>query len=163
MSIWSEPSDRDIKDREELPEDIAVPLLEASQGESRESIQDLYAALLANAMDSRFAGDVRPEFIEIVKQLQPIDAVVLEFARGRYIEPSRRIFNNKDAFEALKNYRSTAIEVSLENMQRLKCIRSHSQGLLLSTFGFEFMSACDRHVGSYLPHFAVASADSPRC
>ncbi|WP_456739226.1 Abi-alpha family protein [Bradyrhizobium sp. USDA 4471] len=97
MSIWSEPSDRDIKDREELPEDIAVPLLEASQGESRESIQDLYAALLANAMDSRFAGDVRPEFIEIVKQLQPIDAVVLEFARGRYIEPSRRIFNNKDA------------------------------------------------------------------
>jgi hypothetical protein len=48
----------------------------SAQNEPRESIQDLYAALLANAMDERFSEDVRPEFIDIVRELQPIDESV---------------------------------------------------------------------------------------
>ncbi len=140
--------DRDVKDQQELPEDIAIPLLEAAQSEPRESIQDLYAALLANAMDKRFSEDVRPEFIETVKELQPIDAVVLKFARDRYNEPSQRVFGSNHVYDALKKYRPTAIEVSLETLQRLKCINAQSQGLVLSPFGVELMAACDPHVGS---------------
>ena len=45
---------RDIKQEQPIPEQIAIPLLEATQGESREELQDIYAALLANAMDPTF-------------------------------------------------------------------------------------------------------------
>jgi hypothetical protein len=45
--------DRDVKEQGELPEDIAIPLLEAAQSEPREEMQELWARLLANAMDPR--------------------------------------------------------------------------------------------------------------
>ncbi|MEH2491608.1 Abi-alpha family protein [Bradyrhizobium sp. AZCC 2230] len=58
--------DRDVKEKTELPESLAIPLLEAAQGESREELQALWARLLANAMDPSRAEDVRPEFVETV-------------------------------------------------------------------------------------------------
>jgi hypothetical protein len=64
--------DRDVKEQQELPEDIAIPLLEAAQGESREELQELWARLLANAMDPERAQDVLPDFITTVSRLQPI-------------------------------------------------------------------------------------------
>jgi hypothetical protein len=73
---------RDLKARKAIPEQIAIPLFEEAQRETRDEIQDLYAALLANAMDERFSDDVRPEFIQIVKNLQPTDALVLRVASG---------------------------------------------------------------------------------
>lgn len=67
--------DRDAKDAQPLPEQIAAPLLEHAQGEPRSEIQDLYAALLANAMDPSFKNDVRPEFVSTVRQLHPLDVL----------------------------------------------------------------------------------------
>jgi hypothetical protein len=64
-------------------------------------------------MDERLSEDVRPEFIETVKQLQPIDALVLEFAASRYNSPQQKVFGSGHVYDALKPYRPTAIEVSL--------------------------------------------------
>jgi hypothetical protein len=136
---------RDLKDRKPIPEQIGIPLLEEAQRETREEIQDLYAALLANAMDERFADDVRPEFIQIVKNLQPIDALVLSYARDKYNSKGQKVFAPNHVYDALKNYRTTGIDVSIENLMQLKCLNSHSQGLYLSPFGAELMMACDPH------------------
>ena len=69
--------DRDVTEQQELPEDIAIPLLEAAQGEPREELQQLWARLLANAMDPDRSRNVRPEFINLVQKLEPIDARML--------------------------------------------------------------------------------------
>jgi hypothetical protein len=52
--------DRDLSEAAEVAEQIAIPLLEAAQGEPREEMQDLWARLLANAMDPSRRDDVRP-------------------------------------------------------------------------------------------------------
>jgi hypothetical protein len=43
--------DRDLSEASEVAEQIAIPLLEAAQGEPRPEMQDLWSILLANAMD----------------------------------------------------------------------------------------------------------------
>jgi len=136
---------RRVEETAAIPEQIGVQLLEEAQGETREAIQDLYAALLANAMDEKFASDVRPEFIQTVKQLQPIDALILKTIMQRHNEPSNRVFGSNHIYDALEGYRPSAIEVSLENLRKLGCVGSHSQGMVMSHFGMEFMTACDPH------------------
>jgi len=136
--------DRKIKDSKPIPEQIGVRLLEEAKGETRESIQDLYATLLANAMDERFSEDVRPEFILTIKQLQPSDMMVLKFALELYQGPSK-IFGSNHVAERLTMVRPTAIELSLEHLTKIGCLREHPQGLMLSNFGAEFMAACDPH------------------
>ncbi|TYL99948.1 DUF4393 domain-containing protein [Bradyrhizobium rifense] len=140
--------ERKVQETAPIPEQIGVQLLEEGQGETREAIQDLYAALLANAMDEKFAGDVRPEFIQTVKRLQPIDALILRTIMLHHMEPSNRVFGSNHIYEALKGYRPSAIEVSLGNLQKLGCLGSHPQGMLMSHFGMEFMTACDPHTTS---------------
>ena len=54
---------------------IVTPLLEAACQESREELQRLWACLLANAMIKN--GKVRIDFIDILKQLDPQDALAL--------------------------------------------------------------------------------------
>ena len=137
--------ERNVRESAPIPEQIGVQLLEEAQGETREAIQDLYAALLANAMDTKFASDVRPEFIQTVKQLQPIDVLIRKEIVLRHMEPSSRVFGSNHIYEVLKGYRPSAIEISLEHLRKLGCLGSHSQGMVMSHFGMEFMIACDPH------------------
>jgi hypothetical protein len=60
---------RGVADTERVSLVIALPLLEAAAEESREELQDLWARLLAAAMDPGRSGQVRRVFIEIVKQM----------------------------------------------------------------------------------------------
>jgi hypothetical protein len=71
-------NDRDLSETAEVAEQIAFPLLEAAQSEPRSEMQDLWARLLANAMDPKRRDDVRPEFVEILQNLHPTDARVLD-------------------------------------------------------------------------------------
>src|SRR4051794_1725941 len=50
--------DRNVEETQPLPEQIAIPLLEAAQGETRSELQDVFATMLANAMDPKFASNV---------------------------------------------------------------------------------------------------------
>jgi hypothetical protein len=65
--------DRDVAEQQPIPEAIGIPLLEAAKGETREVLQDIFAGLLANAMDPKLSDNVRPEFIDTVKKWQPLD------------------------------------------------------------------------------------------
>src|SRR5262245_48163088 len=116
--------DRNVKEQQELPEDIAIPLLEAAQGEPRKEMQKLWAQLLANAMDPSRAGDVRPEFIETLKQLQTLDALLLEAARVA-LEVKE---NNVEGWlapayaERTKHHRKSALSLSMNHLLKLSCI-----------------------------------------
>lgn len=56
---------------------IGLPILKAAADESREELQDLWARLLAAAADPGRSRAFRLAFIEIVKKMDPLDAIFL--------------------------------------------------------------------------------------
>lgn len=133
--------DRGVKEQQELPEDIAIPLLEAAQSEPREELQELWARLLANAMDPERAGNVRPEFIETVRQLQLIDVQILVIAHD-HLRSTKQAVNETDVVGRAKA-RDTAARVSIEHLVKLGCIVlvGGGQFLNLSDYAHELMIA----------------------
>jgi abortive infection alpha-like protein len=132
--------DRDVQEKKELPEDIAIPLLEAAQGEPREELQELWARLLANAMDPARANDVRPEFIDTVRKLQPIDTKILSIV-STTMAGNERLQVAQLAERA--KLRPSAAHVSVEHLVSEHCLQKIGGNALiaLTTFGTEFMIA----------------------
>jgi hypothetical protein len=130
--------DRNLSETAEVAELIAIPLLEAAQGEPREEMQDLWARLLANAMDATRRDDVRPEFIRMLKQLHPIDALVLQWLgdnRGKGWLSIQAINTELDL-------RRSSLVVTLNNLMNLHCCRTHgSQSYAIADLGEEFLMA----------------------
>ncbi len=69
-----------------VPPRLALPIIEAASIETDDSLQDLWAHLLASAMNSSTAQKVRSAFVDIIKQLEPIDVKILEFCHTKYCE-----------------------------------------------------------------------------
>ena len=60
------------------PPRLAIEILDAAQDETRDELRELWAELIANAMDETTCKTVRIEFVGILKQLNPLDALVLQ-------------------------------------------------------------------------------------
>jgi hypothetical protein len=76
------------------PLTIMIPLLEAAQDEGRAELRDIWASLLAAAADPARLGIFRRDFIDIAKQLEPVDAASLNLIQkmtGSH-QPSRVAF-----------------------------------------------------------------------
>jgi hypothetical protein len=82
-----------------VPPRLALEILDAAQDETRDELRELWARLLANAMDRSTCNNVRIEFVAILKQLNPLDALVLQrlssianfiapnsFAQGQHLD-----------------------------------------------------------------------------
>lgn len=61
---------------------VVLPLLTAAMDESREELQDLWAALLANALVDG-GRRVRRDYFDAVRQMEPLDATVLDVVARR--------------------------------------------------------------------------------
>ena len=134
--------DRKLSETAEVAEQIAIPLLEAAQGEPRDEMQDLWARLLANAMDPSRRNDVRPEFIEVLTRLQPNDALVLN---------SMRQIPEGDAVDAATiapplKLRGASVRVSMSKLATEGCLKQlvSNQGeyYMRTSFGDELLLAC---------------------
>lgn len=92
---------RESKKPKGVPPRLALEILDAAQDETRDEIRELWARLIANAMDENTRGLVRIEFVTILKQLNPLDAIVLQrlstvgnfvnpngFAQGQHLDPN---------------------------------------------------------------------------
>lgn len=139
--------ERDLKETAPLPERLATPLLEEAQRESREELQNLYAALLANAMDPAYTRDIRPEFVEIVKELEPIDVLLLNYMA----DTAAQGFFLPDVLGHFGSYRASKIRIALDNLRRLKLISPGEPHFSLTFFAVEFMVACDPHPAGKSP------------
>src|SRR5215469_15117291 len=69
--------ERKVENIAELSPNLAVLILERAQDEGRHALIELWARLLANAVDPS-RSNLRLAFIEIVKQMDPPDAMVIE-------------------------------------------------------------------------------------
>lgn len=131
--------ERGIEDPLAPPESIAIPLFEAAQGDPREEMIDLWARLLANAMDPARSGDVRPEFVTTVQKLEPIDAAVLDIVSD-FVANSKAPTLPEITQKAAR--RDSAISLSLDHLSDLKCVRANSGNHYgMTDFGKELMFA----------------------
>lgn len=68
------------EDRRKTPDpEIAVPLMQAlTYTAQNETLREMYLNLLANAMDADKERDVHPSFVDLIKQMNSLDAKVFE-------------------------------------------------------------------------------------
>lgn len=132
--------ERNLKETSALPEDLATPLLEAAQREPREELLRLYSALAANAMDPNH-DNVRPEYVETLRRWQPIDIRVMSLAVDRR-STNNPYFSAGDVHKTAPDLRPNAIELSIDHMLELKCLRHNpNNGYVLTAYGSEIMLA----------------------
>jgi hypothetical protein len=134
--------ERGVEDPQPVAPALAIPLLRAAYDESRPDLQDLWARLLAAAMDPARAGSVRQSFIAAVSQLDPLDARVLVWMSS-YSGPD--IINLADRACKELGASPDEIQISFDNLARLGCIYHEAQRRqhpMLVPFGRKLLSAC---------------------
>ncbi|MGO9534085.1 MAG: Abi-alpha family protein [Syntrophobacteraceae bacterium] len=73
---------RGVKDTKPASLTLALPILRGAADESREELRDLWARLLASAMDPSREKDIRQGFAEAIGKMDPLDARVLAHLRS---------------------------------------------------------------------------------
>jgi hypothetical protein len=138
--------ERDVQDVIELSPNMALALIGGAQEEDREELMELWARLLANAMDPSL-NTVRHSFIDAVKKMDPPDAVVLRHIHERNITAVRRGHSRDDAHQTTGignisiaiGRRSDEVEVSIRHLQALLFFDGEYYPNALNR---EFMRAC---------------------
>jgi hypothetical protein len=75
-----------IPDKELIPPQISIlgPALEASKYYyEQDEIRDMFANLVANLFDKRLVGQIHPAYVEVLKQLTPLEAKLLSAFRPK--------------------------------------------------------------------------------
>jgi hypothetical protein len=127
--IWAELSvrtneilrDRKVENREDVSPSVAIPLIAGAINEDRDGLKELWARLLANAMDPSRTHLVRPSLIELLKQLDPLDALVLQRLVASYPHGAHGGDLAQDLAGELKVARDEAM-LSLEHLHELGCL-----------------------------------------
>jgi hypothetical protein len=78
--------DRDAEPTANPSPSVVTPLLSVAQDESRDELIEIWASLLASAIDPKTQSRYRREFLNIARQLEPLDAAVLR-AIANFAEP----------------------------------------------------------------------------
>jgi hypothetical protein len=117
---------RGVDNREDVSPSVAIPLIAAAINEDRNVLKQLWAKLLAAAMDPARSKLVRSSMIETVKQMDPLDALVLEEVNkntGGNWHPSGR-----DVVKAALNVSQDEVLVSFEHLTKLECLSFPTAG-----------------------------------
>jgi hypothetical protein len=121
--LWHKTRER-LRDRGIDPEPpslkYAIPILEAAADEENEELQDLWARLLAAAMDPKRRDAMRQAFIYTVKEMDPLDAAVLKVIRdngGAQWSPTGR-----DAIATRLACSRDEVIVSFQHLAKLDCV-----------------------------------------
>lgn len=134
--------------RERLQEpsvSLVLPLMQAAADERQEQLQELWAALLANAMvdDGR---KVRRAFFDVVRQMDPADVLVLrevpqvEMPPNLFDSPGTR--RTKLAEQLVSALSEDEVFMSSDNLVRLGCITSNPNFFELTALGRGLLKAC---------------------
>ena len=86
---------------------IALPILEGAADEDREELVDLWARLLASAMDAT-KNNVRYSFISSIRKMDPLDAVIV-----RHIHEKNILFIERGSADPKTNQRTGIEDISI--------------------------------------------------
>ena len=143
-----------------VPMKIAIPIMQGGTLEEDDSLQDLWAMLLANAGNANSGIDVRRTFLSILEDLSSEDAVVLKKIYAVSLEDAPRGIWTKDLPErvlledpgndTVDIRLSPQVQMIIRNLVRLGLVDTpmtygggHFLGCVYTTvLGKEFMKAC---------------------
>ncbi len=112
--------DRGVDNRVDVSPSIAIPLIAAAINEDRDGLKQLWAKLLAAAMDPTRAAQVRLSLIDALKRMEPLDALVLDAVNKN---PSGNWTpSGRDALKAALNVSQDEVLVSFDNLTKLDCL-----------------------------------------
>lgn len=121
---------------------LSLPLLVAAADESRDELVDIWARLLAAAADPSRSKSFRQSFIETVKRLDPIDALLLKAVwEETKAGESSNVSTDRIKFRIKSN--QDEIEVSRDHLASLGLCGNGALGdsIVLKPRGREFMRA----------------------
>ncbi len=132
---------------EPLSLSVARPLLEAAQDESRDELVEMWARLLANALD-KSRPPIRRTFIEALERFDPLDALIMD----RTFERERFNYVPHDEWPDQLGVTTDELRISLEHLREIGCIVLEERTVvpghreeschMLMPFGRELMRAC---------------------
>lgn len=113
--------------------DIAVPTVEALR---YSKLKNEFATLLSSAMNSEVAADAHPAFVEVLKQMSPLDAAIIRclkpddgvavliiverISETQGMRESVRLFGGE--LESLQMTNPSQFQVAIDNLERMKII-----------------------------------------
>lgn len=120
--------DRKVKGKANvIPPRFAISLIEQASLEDDETIQDMWAGLIANATDPEKRLNMRKQYVEIISSLEPLDAKILEWLYNKKWKVYREVSGGGIKEEDLEDEFDvdiSEIRLSLQNLARLGCIQS---------------------------------------
>lgn len=144
-----------------IPIKNAVPLLEYATLEEDDNLQDMWARLLVNGTNDSTGINIERSFIEILAQISPIEAQILQTI---YALPFEKIQHAGVVAENLPKYATVAeekpenkpkepsheVKLALSNLARIGCLKfplSWGGGEIFTQInptliGKEFVAAC---------------------
>jgi len=119
---------------------LVLPLLTAAADESREALQALWAALLANAMVDG-GKRVRRDYFEAVRQMEPTDALLLEIVRG--LPASSSTWGEAASEASRRGLDQNECSISRAKLTKLECVFSTDNvHVALTPFARGLLAAC---------------------
>jgi len=114
------------------------PLLEAASLENDPGLRELYSQLLASFVDPSKVEIIRTGFVEIVKQLEPIDAKVLQVIYINFVKQQEDTGSRTSTRRSPNSYQmrkrnivstiplaDSVYEAAVDNLIRLRCIETY--------------------------------------
>lgn len=108
---------------------FALPVLEGASLEEDDNLQQLWANLMANALDPNFSLDLRMTYVDIIKSLSALDVKMLKTFYDMLTSSSTTNLDNvldypvtKESLCQVLNISSHDYEVTVFNLFRAQCL-----------------------------------------
>lgn len=160
--------DRGVQETRPVQPKLALPIFEEGSLENDGNLQQLWNHLLANAMDPSFNGELRYGFVDMIKNITGVEAVILNAfyeilkREGRTADLAK-ITNyhlTKEQIMQMVGIDEVQYQVSAFNLMRMQCIApavikggvrmgtepltiyKGTDAVVLTPLGVKFVEAC---------------------
>jgi len=142
-----------------LSDKMTVELIDGASLEEDFTLQGMWSKLIADSMDPNYRDCVHPGFIDVIKQLTPDEALILQYLAQLPSFPTSYIpgFGNRphtneerldEYLRAVQIKRRSLIPIYIDNLERLRLFELRSvhnavgdQKVLFTDFGKTFLEA----------------------
>ena len=144
---------------QQVPMKLLAPILEYGSLEDDESMQDRWAKLLASAADQNFNNRILPSFSSILKELSPVDAMILDRIYGTVIQYGDKSVTNLAWIKSIISVEESFADLSIPSQQKAAVFENLGRMALIQDvarlnarpitaefhpthLGFSFVEAC---------------------
>lgn len=146
------------------PSYIAVPALQSiSYCMDDDELREMFAELLAHAMNTETVDNVHPTYVEIIKQMSPYDAVVFKklikeiiipCIEIKYVSKESRVsypISDLVVFSDFITHPLVPTQICLENLERLHLIEINRKSKLNACDRYQMLKgACSVYVNQFI-------------